>query len=490
VGTVELIVIHPGASHGIYGALGDELTAVEPPLWCRLIAGYVRDRGYKVKILDLEANPFADVGKKVKDLDPALICIAVYGHQPSASTQQMHGARLVAEEIRKNTDTAIIMCGGHVAALPERTLKEEEAIDYVCTGEGPETVHQLLRYLLGEVKSTSCVPGLMWRSSDRVHASVPAPLLAMKELHGDCWDLLSMKKYRAHNWQCLDFYSYRQPYASVMTSLDCPFKCNFCCISAPFGEAHQYRTREPELVAREIVYLYHEHGVRTFKIIDEMFILNPKHYGAIAHHIIRNDIGKHINIWAYARVDTVKPDTLNLLRRAGFKWLALGIESGSQFVRDGASKKFTDDDIINVVHAIQEADISVIGNYIFGLPDDNMVSMQATLDLALKAKTEWANFYCAMAYPGSPLYREALAKAWVLPDAWRGFSQHNRYSRPLDTLYVNAASVLGFRDSAFRTYFSDPDYRIHVDKRFGPEALKNVDKMLEYKLERDLLKAA
>lgn len=488
--TCELVVVHPGAAHGIYGALGDELTAVEPPLWCRLIAAYVRDRGYKVKIIDMEASPPADVGQKIKDLDPALVCIAVYGHQPSASTQQMYGARLVAEDIRAKSDTAIIMCGGHVAALPERTLNEEDAIDYVCTGEGPETVHQLLRYLLGEVKSTSCVPGLMWRSTDRTHATVPAPLLDMKELHGDCWDILPMKKYRAHNWQCLDYASHRQPYASIMTSLDCPFKCNFCCISAPFGEAHKYRTRDPELVAREIEYLFYEYGVRTFKVIDEMFVLNPKHYGAIAHHIIRKSIGDRINIWAYARVDTVKPETLALLRRAGFKWLALGIESGSQHVRDGASKRFSDDDIIDVVRAIQAADINVIGNYIFGLPDDTEATMQSTLDLALKAKTEWANFYCAMAYPGSPLYREALAKNWVLPDTWRSFSQHNRYSRPLDTQYVTAATVLRFRDNAFDIYFSDTGYRNHVDKRFGPEALKQIDKMLEYKLERDLLKEA
>ena len=52
----DLVIIHPGAAHGIYGELGNSLVAVEPPLWPRLIAGYARDRGYKVKILDAEAN--------------------------------------------------------------------------------------------------------------------------------------------------------------------------------------------------------------------------------------------------------------------------------------------------------------------------------------------------------------------------------------------------------------------------------------------------
>ena len=55
-------------------------------------------------------------------------------------------------------------------------------------------------------------------------------------------------------------------------------------------------------------------------------------------------------------------------------------------------------------------------NYIFGLPDDTMDSMRTTLDLARTLNTEWANFYCAMAYPGSPLYDLAKQKHWALPD--------------------------------------------------------------------------
>ena len=117
------------------------LVAIEPPLWCRLIAGYVQDHGFSVKIIDAEAlglSP-AEVAKAVNELSPRLACIAVYGHQPSASTQQMTGAGETAREIKKVSDVPIIMVGGHVAALPSRTLREE-AIDFACSGEGPATI--------------------------------------------------------------------------------------------------------------------------------------------------------------------------------------------------------------------------------------------------------------------------------------------------------------------------------------------------------------
>ncbi len=111
-----------------------------------------------------------------------------------------------------------------------------------------------------------------------------------------------------------------------------------------------------------------------------------------------------LNIWAYARVDTVRPHMLEKLRKAGIKWLALGIEFGSEHVRDGAEKSFTQSEIIDIIRQIQQAGLSVIGNFIFGLPDDDLATMQQTLDLAVELNCEFANFYSAMAYPGSPLF--------------------------------------------------------------------------------------
>ena len=54
-------------------------------------------------------------------------------------------------------------------------------------------------------------------------------------------------------------------------------------------------------------------------------------------------------------------------------------------------------------------------NYIFGLPDDDKESMQQTL-IFIRINSEWANFYSAMAYPGSQLYPMAIKKKWKLPD--------------------------------------------------------------------------
>src|SRR5215831_5628419 len=112
---MDLLLINPGGRELIYQDLGAELSAVEPPLWCRLIAGYVVDRGYTVQILDSEAenlNP-ASVARRVAAIQPRLVGVIVYGHQPSASTQQMAGAAPLCRAIKELLpEQPIIIAGG------------------------------------------------------------------------------------------------------------------------------------------------------------------------------------------------------------------------------------------------------------------------------------------------------------------------------------------------------------------------------------------
>ena len=486
---LDLLLINPGGRERIYQSLGGDLTAIEPPLWARLIAGYIADRGFSVGILDSEAEALGpdSVARKVEEISPRLIGMVVFGHQPSASTQQMVSAGENCRAIKNLTpQQQIIILGGHVSALPERTL-QEEAVDYACNGEGPATVHQLLMALSGG-QDLSTVQGLVWRQNGQIINNPPATLIKDldADLHGNVWDLLPMDRYRAHNWQCFGNLGSRQPYASIYTSLGCPFKCTFCCINAPFG-VNRYRMRSPAAVVAEIDLLYSRYGVRTIKIIDEMFVLNDAHVTAICQGLASKPYAAELNIWAYARVDTVKAERLELLRSAGIRWLALGIESGSEHVRDGAEKSFDEQDITEVVRAIQKAGINVIGNFIFGLPDDDLDTMRQTLNLAKSLNCEFANFYSAMAYPGSPLYSSALQQGWALPAAWSGFSQHSTDCTPLPTGRISAAEVLRFRDDAFHEYFSSNVYLDMVGRRFGVETRQHIEEMAGIRLRRQLL---
>jgi radical SAM superfamily enzyme YgiQ (UPF0313 family) len=184
----------------------------------------------------------------------------------------------------------------------------------------------------------------------------------------------------------------------------------------------------------------------------------------------------------------VRKDALDLFKKAGVNWLALGIEAGNQKVRQEVSKgSFKEVNIREVCKTIQDADINIISNYIFGFPEDDMETMKQTLDLAIELNTEMANMYPCMALPGSPMYHEALENNWKLPDSYEGYGFLSYDSQPLPTKYLSSKEVLKFRDEAWQEYFENPKYLDLVEKRFGLQQRKNVEDMASISLKRRIL---
>jgi radical SAM superfamily enzyme YgiQ (UPF0313 family) len=184
----------------------------------------------------------------------------------------------------------------------------------------------------------------------------------------------------------------------------------------------------------------------------------------------------------------VRRDALALFKRAGVNWLALGIEAGSQVVRQEVSKgSFQEVNIREVCKTINDADINIISNYIFGFPDDTLETMQQTLDLALELNSEMANMYPCQALPGSPMYHIAKKNGWALPDTFEGYAFLSYESQPLPTKTLSAAEVLRFRDQAWQTYFTNPAYLALVERRFGAQERRNVEDMAKIHLKRKLL---
>ena len=487
---LDVLLVTPPSRVQVYQELSRDFAAIEPPVWSGLIASYLRRQGCAVAILDAEAHGFThqQTAEQIAAMAPRLAVFVIYGQQPSASTQCMPAGRKVCEILKTLADIPTLVMGTHPSALPARTLLEEP-YTYVCRGEGPATILGLSMALRTPQPALRAVPGLWHLEDGKPVGNAPAPLMTDldRDLPGQAWDLLDMRRYRAHNWHCFGNPDARSPYASLQTSLGCPFTCSFCCINAPFGTP-MLRTWSPDNVIGQIDRLVREYGVSNIKIPDEMFVLNRRHVIGICDRIIER--GYRLNIWAYARVDTVQDEVLEKLARAGFTWLGLGIESGSQHVRDGVEKgRFGEREIVATVDRIRSYGIHVAANYIFGLPDDTRESMGATLNLALTLNTEWANFYCAMAYPGSPLYGLAKQKQWPLPDdhggpGWIGYSQHAYDCMPLPTDSLTATQVLDFRDRAFQEYFTHLPYLAMLRRTFGEPVVEHVEDMCRHHVRR------
>jgi len=497
---LDILFIHPNASKKIYQDLSKDFSAIEPPIWAGMLASHCLKKGFRAEILDCEALHLDHAGSatQIKELNPRLVCVVVYGQQPSASSQNMDGAVALAEAVKEIwAESKILFVGGHVAALSREVLIKHPCVDMVCQNEGVYTISNLLKTNLKD--NLDQVKGLGYRQDGGFILNPPSPIVSKwdlpEELPGIAWDKLPMDRYRTSLWHSYSNDCKRQPFAALYTSLGCPMRCSFCMINIINRQDNEYsdgsavfRYWDPEFIIKEFD-KFAELGIKNIKIADELFVLNTNHFMKLCEMIIER--GYDFNIWCYSRVDTVKEKYLQTLKRAGVNWLGLGIESGNTIVRKDVTKgRFEDVDIRDVVRKIRQNDINVIANYIFGLPEDTLETMQATLDLAMEMNTEEANFYSAMAYPGSPLYGQALKEGWKLPECYAGYSQHSYYTQPLPTKYLTAEQVLAFRDNAWMTYHTNPAFLGLLERKFGQIAVDETLKSTKIKLKRKILEEA
>ena len=93
------------------------------------------------------------------------------------------------------------------------------------------------------------------------------------------------------------------------------------------------------------------------------------------------------------------------------------------------------------------------------------------------------------ALPGSFLYKQALDKGYQLPDSYVGYSFHAYETLPMPTDFLTPAEVLEFRDKAFITYHSHPEFLARIESKFGKIAVDNIQDMLKISLKRKIIEA-
>lgn len=506
---IDVLFISPGNSTGIYQDLSETYSAIEPPTWALLLAQSCRSVGFNVSIIDINAERLNKdvVIDRILKLNPRLICFVVYGQNVNAGTVNMSGATFMSKYIKeKGISIPISFIGSYIQALPIKTLKDECSIDFGFTNEGVYALRNILSKK--DFNDLRSINGIVWRDGNEIvinppEKSVPNNRMDI-DLPGYAWDLLPYKQtpldlYRSPLWHAEYKLENRTPYAAIQTSLGCQFACNFCMINIlnrndndEIGVAGNYsnmRYWSPEFIINEFDKLV-KLGVYTIKITDEMFLLNKKYYAPLCQMLKDRGYGDKLRMWAYSRIDTVRdPELLKLVRSAGIKWLALGIESADKTVRLEVSKgKFEEVDIRRVISQVHDADIEVMANYIFGLPGDTKESMQKTLDLSKELCTFGWNAYAAMALPGSQLYKDAVKNGVELPTSYEGYSFHGYDTLPLSTEKLTAAEILQFRDKAFDEYHSYPPFLERIKNKFGQLAVDNINEMLKIKLKRKIIK--
>jgi radical SAM superfamily enzyme YgiQ (UPF0313 family) len=371
------------------------------------LAAALRAEGHEVEVLDLllaRTTP-EKIERRMASLRPELVGI-------TSVTLNHHIASFIAEVVRKCDPAVPIAMGGpHVSFEIEGSFRDLPALDFIGIGEGEHTMVELARALEGRMDLRD-VKGLALRDGERIQRNAPRPLEDdLDQLPTPARDLVPLSRYLAFDAN-----------ASVVTSRGCPYSCIFC--SAPAWTGRQVRYRTPSLCVDEIEELARA-GFTEITIEDDLFTLYRKHFLAVCDELVRRDTGIRWN--AFSRVDTISPEIVETMARAGCQAICFGVESGNQEILDLVKKKSDLQKVKEAMRMTQAVGISALASFIIGLPGETEETLRKTVAFADELHQEFGSlygFHILAPFPGTEVRERAaeygleiLSNDWTRYDA-------------------------------------------------------------------------
>lgn len=303
-------------------------------------------------------------------------------------------------------------------------------IDVICLSEAERTIVAIADRAGRGERDFSSVSGVAFRRDGDIVVNRTRSedvIYDLDELPMPAWHLLPNDRYwaigRPHGGHYIDRLSNDdRRYASMMTSLGCPFACTFCHIAGEIegslaGEIGNFRIKSETRVLKELDVL-DALGVRQVYIEDDSLFGRRNR----AIDLLRKIRGRRFEILDVNGVNVVhllrkgKPDRelLEVLVEAGFKEIALPFESASpRIIKKWVSNKWdpVNSDIAGLLALCREFGIITSGNYMIGYPDETREEIDRTVAMAKQHVEQGlvsAHFMCVMPLPGTPMFEDAI----------------------------------------------------------------------------------
>lgn len=213
------------------------------------------------------------------------------------------------------------------------------------------------------------------------------------------------------------------PVELIQYSRGCRFVCDFCSIH---GFYHNVRTRSAACLVNELASL---NPKRFLLFVDDNLFGNVASLTALLNEL------KHLNFrWGCQISIDVARNThlLDQLAEAGCRYVLIGFESLDPINLKQMKKSWNhvSGDYLQVAANLHQRGISIYGTFVFGYDNDTAESCDRSLEFALEAKLDIANFNVLTPTPGSMLYQRLLDEnRLLLPKWWLDSDYH--YGAPI-----------------------------------------------------------
>lgn len=408
------------------------------PISLPSIAGPLRKNGHEVSIMDCVVNkkPISKILDDIKAFDPSLIIINI-------STVTYYDDIAVADIIKsKFQHIHLTGIGNHVTSLPQTAIKESR-LDSVILGEPEFTALELSDHL-SRNEDIKDIEALAYRDKDDIRVNEKKYFHKdLDELPFPARDLMDNKRYTLP--------VINEPYTLIISSRGCPHECIFCTASQYYGKKPRFRS--PENILEEIKEIRCKYGIRNITMWSDTFTLNRSFVIRICQLLIKEKLD--IRWMCNSRVDRVDPEMLKLMKKSGCIGISYGVESGDQEILNNIKKKITLSQIRDAIRWTREAGIESLAHIIFGLPGETRTTIEKTINFIIELDPDYAQFYCAIPFPGTEFYEISKKKGWLVTDDWRRFELNQAI---ISTPSLSAEELHKSRIEAYRRFYLRPKY--------------------------------
>ena len=210
------------------------------------------------------------------------------------------------------------------------------------------------------------------------------------------------------------------PYTTVLTSRNCPYKCIYCVPSSlTFAREIEFKKdngKKPPISYRSVENVIEEldmlaaKGYRAITFIDDNFITTTKRLRPICECV-----KKHGFSWGcQARADAITEEVAIILRDANCGFVDLGVESFNDDILEYIKKGITSKQIYDGIGWLKKYNVPVKLNILIGTsPLETKETIKDTLRKAKALKVSQVMFNIVAPFPGTEFYELARESGWI-----------------------------------------------------------------------------
>jgi magnesium-protoporphyrin IX monomethyl ester (oxidative) cyclase len=380
------------------------------PMGLLSLASVLHSNEIEVKIFDCalysEKNKDYNIIDIVNEFGPDIIGI---GCTFSGAFPHL---KIIASQIKSHFSNIPIVIGGmHATIFSEIILKKYTYIDYIVIGEGENTFLELVKCIRDKKSLPSSLNGIAFRDKNNI-TLIPKKTYEenLDSLPFTNYDLIDVNSYEidTSNWYSPKNLKISTPY-TIISSRSCPIKCNFCSMHLIHGPKIRYRSANN--VLDEIEQLNYKYNANYFHFMDDNLTFNKQRILDICNGIKKRNLNIQFDTPNGISINKLDEEVISAMVDAGLVYTALGIESGSEYIRNKIMKKgLSNDKIYKTIDICSKyKTLFIKGFFIIGVPQETKETLEETFQMIKNLPLDKLCVCMCSPYPGTDLFNYCIS---------------------------------------------------------------------------------